>query len=165
MLRRNDNTPAFTLVELILVMAILATIMALALPSLSRSFRERNLGGEATRLLALTEYARDEAVSQGEPMVVWIDAKNAQFGVEVKTGYIGDSTRSKAYTLNSDIHFDAVKGDTIQGGGVRFAEFEPDGTADPTSIASARLTDRFASTLLVAKTADGWGYEIVKERR
>src|ERR1051325_1837454 len=91
MRRRNDMAarpaPGFTLVELILVMALLATLMALAAPSLSRSMRQRNLSQEATRFVALTESARDEAVSQGVPMVVWIDPVGGRFGMGPKTGY------------------------------------------------------------------------------
>src|SRR5438067_13878805 len=89
----NDNARsartlrAFTLVELILVMAVLATIMALSTPSLSRSLRNRNIEQEAKRFIALTEYARGEAVSQGVPMTIWIDVEAGAFGVEPKAGF------------------------------------------------------------------------------
>src|SRR5688572_7854706 len=47
---------AFTLVELILVMAMLVIIIAVSAPSLSKFFRGRVLDSEARRLLSLTRY-------------------------------------------------------------------------------------------------------------
>src|SRR4051812_32393951 len=91
-LMRSDNpthSSGFTLVELILVMVLLTVIVGFAAPSLARSMRQRNLAGEAARFLAATEYAREEAVSQGVPMTVWINAETQRFGVEPKSGYDG----------------------------------------------------------------------------
>lgn len=166
---RNDNvrfapvvTRAFTLVELIIVMALLATIMALSAPSLSRSLRGRNLDQEAKRFIALTEYARQEAVSQGVPMVVWIDPEAGQFGVEPKTGYPAMSNRVKNYKLNDDVHFEVGSTASRAEGVLQAVELAPDGMPEPTSIASLRLVDRFESAVAITKTRDGWGYEIVK---
>ena len=86
-MQRNNPSPiapGFTLIELIFVMALLTVVVGFAAPSLARSMRQRNLDGEATRLLAATEYARDEAVSQGVPMTVWINPDTQRFGVEPK---------------------------------------------------------------------------------
>lgn len=164
---RNDDparrVAAFTLVELILVMALLCIILGLSAPSLSRSLRQRNLTQEGTRLLALTEYARDEAASQGVPMVVWVDAETRHFGVKPKTGYEGAGARSKEFQLNDDLHFDAVKGSIAAAGETDAAEFAPDGTLDPSSVAVLRLVDRSNSIITVAQTSDAWGYEIVKD--
>jgi len=164
-MRRNNGShlaPAFTLVELILVMALLATIMAVAAPMLSRSIRERRLAQEAARLVALTEYGRDEAVSQGVPMVVWVNPETGQYGLEPKTSYAVKETRNREYTLDADIHFDRVSG-AKSSRGVDVIELSPDGTPESSSIDVLRLVDRFESIVLVARTEDGWGYEVVKE--
>ena len=95
-MRRNEPTrfsPGFTLAELVVVMALLAIVAALSVPSMSRSIRARNLRGEAARFVAATEYGRDEAVSQGVPMIVWIDAKAQRYGIEPKAGFDSDETR------------------------------------------------------------------------
>ncbi len=63
---------AFTLIELILVMAMLAIVISVALPSLKGFFRGRNLDSEARRFLSLTRYGQSRAVSEGVPMVLWI---------------------------------------------------------------------------------------------
>lgn len=156
--------PGFTLVELILVMGLLATVMAFSAPSLSRSLRQRYLNQEAARFLALTEHGRDEAVSQGIPMVVWVDPKTQRFGLEPKTGYTTSAMPFREYTMNPDIQFEIGKAVT-KGGIVRPIEFAPDGLPTPSSVDSVRLVDRFEAVVTVARTIDGWGYEILQEAR
>src|SRR5437773_775638 len=50
----NSHRRAFTLVELILVMALLGIVLAVSAPSLSNFFHGRTLDSEARRLMALT---------------------------------------------------------------------------------------------------------------
>jgi type II secretion system protein H len=152
----------FTLVELIIVLALLAVVTAIAMPSLSRSLHQRNLNDEAARLLAMTEYGRDEAVSQGVPMTLWLDPKGQRFGVEAKLGYEGDAARVKQFALNPDVHFEADRPVTHDGV-ADVMEFAPDGALSSTSIDVIRLVDRFDSAISLARTSDGWSYEIVKE--
>ena len=159
---RARSAEGFTLVELIIVMTLLAIVAALSVPSLSRSMRQRNLDEEATRLLALTEYSRDEAVSQGVPMVVWIDAKAQRYGMEPKSGYGADETRAREYDMNADVQVEVDKS-AASGGVVEAIEFEPDGAITSTSVNSLRLVGRFNSAINVSRTTDGWSYELVKE--
>jgi len=166
-MRVNDPTQtktAFTLVELIIVMALLTVVMAIAVPSLSRSMKQRNLDGEATRLLAATEYARDEAISQGIPMTVWIDTEGRRYGIEPKEGFTGDETRVREFSVDPDIGFEIANA-VVKSGIVEAIEFEPDGTPALTNVQSVVLKDRFNSVLTVAQTTDGLGYEIVKEAK
>ena len=156
-------------------MALLCVILGLAAPSLSRSIHERNLTQEATRLLALTEYARDEAVSQGVPMNVWIDAATGRFGAQALPGYEDAGARAKQFTLIDGLHFDLHGGSLGAStqtsppmragamGGNDVVEYLPDGTLDPSSQVSIRLVDRSNSTIEVAQTKDASGYEIVKD--
>jgi type II secretion system protein H len=175
-MRRSDPTlrpEAFTLVELVLVMALLCVILAIAAPSLSRSMHGRNLIQEATRLLALTDFARDEATSKGVPMVVWVNQETGQFGVRAKSGYEDAGARSKQFTLADGIRFDAL---TVATGTASFTgnadskqypgeseavEYAPDGTIDPASDTAVRLVDQSNSTVGIEQATDAWGYEIV----
>lgn len=162
---KDGSAPAFTLVELILVMALMVTILALSAPSLSRSLKARAVNQEATRLLAMIEYARDEAISQGVPMVLWIDAENGHFGAQAKEGYAGNDSRQKEFFLNPAIHFDALDEAAQQGGLTIAVEFDPDGTPDPSSVYSLRLTDQKEESATLTQTDDGWGYEIAKSEQ
>ena len=117
MLRRNNNalknttavSAAFTLVELILVMVVMVTILAFVAPTLGRSFKQRGLDEQAVRMLALTEYGRDEAISEGVPTQVWIDPISGNFGVEAVPGYPDREIRTKQYSLPADVHFELAK--------------------------------------------------------
>ena len=166
-MQKNDpeqDGRAFTLLELIIVMAVLATILAFSAPSLSRSLRERRVQEEAARFLALTEYARNEAASQGVPMTVWIEAAAGRFGLAPADGYAVDEARRREYVLNPDVHLE-LTGGPVSRSGILTIEFTPDGTADPLNNVSVRMIDRFNSVLTITRTEDGWGYEIVKETR
>ena len=153
--RHTQHPPAFTLVELILVMALLAVVMAMAAPALGRSMRARYLADEARRFLALTEYARDESLSQGLPISVWINPATGQFGAETKGGYPGDARRDRRFELNPDVHFE-LSDATAKSGVVQAVEFAADGLPEVTSVDSLRLVDRFAAAYTIALTSDAW---------
>ncbi len=97
---------AFTLVELMLVMALLVIMLGYAAPSLSHFFRGRNLDSEARRLLALTRYGQSRAVSEGMPMVLWIDPKQRSYGLKVQPGYVEQDSRAVEYTLPEDLELE-----------------------------------------------------------
>lgn len=156
----TTNASAFTLVELILVMALLATLLAVSAPSLSRSFHGRNLDQQAAQLLAATEYARSEAVSQGVPMNVWIDATAGTFGVRPKTGYEGVASREKTWTLHPEVRFDTTPAADDQAGHALASTFQPEGTLDFSSVSELRLIHRTGEIVTVAQGDDG--YEIAK---
>ncbi|MEW6157116.1 MAG: GspH/FimT family pseudopilin [Verrucomicrobiota bacterium] len=94
---------AFTLIELILVMAMLITVIAVAAPSLSNFFRGRTLDGEARRFLSLTRYAQSRAASEGVPMIVWIDAKEGTYGLEEEAGYSTEDVKAVRLELDPDL--------------------------------------------------------------
>ena len=104
--RRNDN--AFTLIELILVMAMLAIVISVALPSLKGFFRGRNLDSEARRFLSLTRYGQSRAVSEGVPMELWIDARQKAYGLQAQAGYADVDTNTVQFTLDKELQVEAV---------------------------------------------------------
>jgi type II secretion system protein H len=161
-MKHLQSAPGFTLVELIIVMGLLAIVAALSAPLLSNSLRQRNLEDEATRLLAMTEYARDEAASQGIPMVISFDQRAQVIGVEPKTGYEGDERRIRQFKLGPDIQLAVL--DTLSKSRAtgEVAEFTPEGVPTSNSAEVLELKDRYNGVVSVSRTADRWGYEIVK---
>jgi prepilin-type N-terminal cleavage/methylation domain-containing protein len=185
--RRNNNAyykttaarGGFTLVELILVMVVMVTILAFIAPILGRTFKQRGLDQEAVRMLALTEYGRDEAVSQGVPTQVWIDPIKGNFGVEAMPDYQDDKgnsdatatqgssqgqVREKQFSLPADVHFELSSSThTTAEGYEQVIQFDPDGTPTTgTGIASIRIVDKDNGSSELTLATDGWSYEITK---
>ena len=67
-------SPAFTLVELILVLALIAVVLTIATPSLSGFAASRQTGDAARRLSALGRLASSRAAAQGRACRMVIDA-------------------------------------------------------------------------------------------
>lgn len=162
--RLHRTRHGFTLVELVVVMALVCVAASLAAPMLSRSLRDRNINEEAERFIMLTEYGRGEAVSQGVPMVVWVDQSGQRCGVEPKEGFEGDDSRRREFELNPDVFIKADK--LVMSGGVgHAAEFEPYGAPTTSSVEALTFEDRFDTVVNITRTSDRWAYEIVKEAR
>ena len=89
----------FTLIELILVMAILTIAVAITAPALANFFRGRSLDSEARRLLALTRQGQSRAVSEGLPMELWFDTAQNTFGLEAEPSYEEVDARAVSYQL------------------------------------------------------------------
>ncbi len=94
---------AFTLIELLLVMALMIIVIAVVAPSLSNFFRGRNLDSESRRFLALTRYARSRAISEGMPMVLWIDPEQRAYGLTEEFGFGPQDERAVTYRLEPDV--------------------------------------------------------------
>jgi Tfp pilus assembly protein FimT len=100
---RPRQSLAFTLIELILVMSMLVIALSVASPSLSRFFRGRSLDSEVKRFLALTRFGQSRAVSEGVPVLLWIDAKEGSYGLQVDSSYVEEDPKALEYDLHKDV--------------------------------------------------------------
>ncbi len=100
--RTKGNRPpqpcAFTLIELILVMAIMLSGLAGSAPALSGVFKGRTLDAEARRVLALTRHGQSRAVSEGTPMLLWFDKNERTYGLREDSSY-GEQARDAKETV------------------------------------------------------------------
>jgi prepilin-type N-terminal cleavage/methylation domain-containing protein len=161
--RSLHSLRAFTLIELILVLALLVVLTSLAVPTMSRFIRGRALDSEARRLLALTHAGQSRAVSEGAVMVLWVDEKAGTYGLEAETS--GQNGDAKAEHLEVD---GTLKLTAPSSGGTAVETFKnlpaikflPDGLVAEDSLATLELvdTDGFARWLALNKTRTG--YEI-----
>jgi type II secretion system protein H len=94
---------AFTLIELILVMCLLAVVFSLVVPSLKGFFRARNLDSEAQRFLALTRFAQSRAISEGVPMILWMNPQERAYGLEMQAGYGANDSKPQRFTLDESL--------------------------------------------------------------
>jgi len=102
----TQRSGGFTLIELILVMALLAIVLAISAPSLSRFFKSRSLDNEAQRFLALTRAAQSRAVSEGVPMVLWFDTKQHTYGLNADKSFVEDDPKAEQFTVDESLEMD-----------------------------------------------------------
>lgn len=93
----------FTLIELILVMAVLVIAFGVTSPTLQRFFQGRAMDSEIRRLLALTRYGQSRAISEGIPIVLWIDTQLGQYGLESAAGYDERDRHALEYKLQDNL--------------------------------------------------------------
>ena len=161
---QNDfRRRAFTLIELVLVLALLVIITSIALPRMSGFVRGRALDAEARRMLALTHAAQSRAVSEGMPMVLWVDEKGGTYGMEAETSGTGGDLKAENLTLDSTLMIAVLKT-----GGTTSATFKnlpairflADGSVDESSPQTFKLTDSAGFSRWLAETGNHTGYEI-----
>jgi prepilin-type N-terminal cleavage/methylation domain-containing protein len=124
----------FTLIELILVMAILTIAVSITAPTLANFFRGRTLDSEARRLLALTRQAQSRAVSEGIPMELWVDASQNKYGLEAEPSYEPDDAKKEEFVLDKNLGLKVV---SLNIGASRAnGSFGPSANAAPPAVVS-----------------------------
>jgi type II secretion system protein H len=161
--QNNFRRCAFTLIELILVLALLVIFTSIATPAMSRFIRGRALDTEARRLLALTHLAQSRAVSEGMPMMLWVDEKSDSYGFASETS--AQNSDPKAETLNVDSTLAVSVVSTTAGVPTTFnnfpaIRFQADGTVDENSPPTLKLTDSDGFSRWLVATKFRTGYEI-----
>jgi type II secretion system protein H len=150
----------FTLLELILVMAIIALTIAIAVPSLSGFARARVVSDTAAHFTAMASLARNHAVAEGQPYRLVIDLPNRLFSITKGSGdgqtfVQADLPDAKPFNLPKDLDMST---DAPEVDGQRIIEFQPEGRTD---IASVEFTDRFGNKVDVRCDSTFGYYKIV----
>jgi type II secretion system protein H len=157
------HAAAFTLIELILVLALLVIITSLAAPPMASFIRGRAMDSEARRLMALMHAGQSRAVSEGMPMVLWVDEKQGAYGLQAETtGQAGDP---KAENLSVDSTLQIAVLNTGLSAPTTFKNlpairFLADGTVDESSPQKLQLTDSTGFKRCLVETRNRTGYEI-----
>jgi len=181
--RNTQHTPsAFTLIELILVMALLTVVISLTAPKLSRFFHGRTLDSEARRLLALTRSGQSRAVSEGVPIDLWVDAEKGAFGLQAEASFETSDAKAVEFELDSGLKIEVVNKVvaapvttlnrareaskasaprvTLARGDLPTIRFLPDGSVGETSPEKLHLASSDGGALWLAQARDGLSYEI-----
>jgi prepilin-type N-terminal cleavage/methylation domain-containing protein len=136
-----------TLLELILVMMIMCTLLAVAAPSLRGFFASRKIDDAAVQILALTKLARSQAISEGVIYRLNFDTRERSYWLAAqKEGAFKslETEMGQVYTLPKDIKLELL--DIEQKDRDVFLAFTPRGTVTAGTI---RLTDQNGRTLEV----------------
>ncbi|MGC9328197.1 MAG: GspH/FimT family pseudopilin [Candidatus Hinthialibacter sp.] len=168
-------TTGFTLIELIIVMALLSLIFALAAPSLSNFFKGRSILEEARRFLALTRYAQSQAISLSVPMEIQIDANSKRYGLFTVTGYeVNIESKNDAgaeieeditFNYDEDYEFELIANDEIERTLFTYSTivFLPDGTLDEGSLYAVAIKKENDKPLYIVQKEYRDGYEILTQ--
>ena len=175
--RNHRWAPAFTLIELILVMAIVVIAISITAPRLANFFRGRTLDSEARRLLALTHSGQSRAISEGIPTRLQVDAPNHSYRLQQDPGWSDRDPKAVEFSFDQDLQIEAVNADKPSAGAARRRlsdslqaranphnlpeiHFLPDGTIEDTSPRALHLHDRNGASLWLAQTTNHLSYEI-----
>lgn len=162
-MRHSSFSSGFTLIELILIMALLVIITSIAAPAMANFVRGRALDSEARRLYALMHAAQSRAVSEGMPMMLWVDQKQGRYGLSEETpGKNGDPD---AENLSVDSTLEIAVLNTGPGTPTTFnnvpaIKFLPDGTIDENSPQTLQLTDANGFSRWLTETRERTGYDV-----
>lgn len=157
------NRPAFTLIELILVLALLVIITSIAAPTMSRFIRGRALDSEAQRMMALMHAAQSRAVSEGAAMMLWLDEKNSAYGVEAEMSEQNGDPKREEFAVDSTLRLSVpATGVTAQTTfkNLPAIRFLADGMVDEGSPQTLQLSDADGFTRWLVQTKLRTGYEI-----
>ena len=149
----------FTLIELIVVMALLTIAMAVTMPSLSRFFAGRSLTEEARRVMAVTRYARSHAVSRSVPVEVRIDVDAATITLGPRAGYAAEDEETIEIQLDDRTAFDVDEA-AIDENGEATIVFLPDGTIEEGSVDALVLVNDRGDSIEIARAEVGARYII-----
>jgi prepilin-type N-terminal cleavage/methylation domain-containing protein len=172
-MRFPAHNAAFTLVELILVMALLTIVMAVAAPSLARFFRGRDIETEAGRFAALTRYGQSQASSLGRPMVLWVDPQEGCYGLDEEgvtpTRRIGDRGNADRSVVSDGTgrYFELRDHSSIEVGpaerltnGLASIRFTPDGAIDENSVRQVFIRDEEDAAIPIQQSRNRLYYEV-----
>ena len=158
--RRNG---AFTLIELVLVMAILIVVLSMTATSLTSFFKGRALEAEGQRFLALTRYAQNRAVSEGLPMSLWIDPEQRKYGLGITANYVEADDQAKEFSLGKDLE---IKVDWLSAALLRprgeelILKFLPDGSIDETNPELITIQEKKEEPVYIGLSRNRLNYEI-----
>ncbi|MBE0535375.1 MAG: prepilin-type N-terminal cleavage/methylation domain-containing protein [Phycisphaerae bacterium] len=133
--RALQKRQAFTLLELILVMVILSTVLAMAAPSLRGFFASRQTHDAAGQILSLIQLAGSQAVSQGATYrlnfetvegTYWLTARQGGAFEELGTEF------GRRFSLPRDTTVELTGAG--QDAGLDYVSFTPQGTCTPATI-------------------------------
>jgi len=153
---------------------MLLIVFGVAFPSLKGFFQGRNLDSEARRFLSLTRYGQSRAISEGIPMILWIDAQRKAYGLQVQTGYTESDSKAVQYSLDKNLEVEAQlptrttmpqwKPKVTGLGNVPMIRFMPDGSIGETSPDRVILRQGSVDSVWIVESTNRLSYAIQTDK-
>jgi prepilin-type N-terminal cleavage/methylation domain-containing protein len=170
------SSQGFTLVELLLVMTIMVTALAISAPLLANFFRGRTLDSEMRRLLALTHAGQSRAISEGVPMRLWLDPQQNAYGLEEDPGWVDHDPKAERFSFDQSLRVAVIPSNSTRSSsspkgaaaapsrasvtGMPELRFLPDGSFEETNPRALRVYDRNGLSLWLTLARNRMHYEI-----
>ena len=148
---------------MIFVLVLLVIITSIAAPAMSNFFRGRAMDSEAQRLIALMHAGQSRAVSEGVPMILWVDGKQNDYGLQAEGNGKSGDPKAEKLTVDSTLQIAALTtglNTPTTFNGLPAVRFLPDGTVDENSPQVLQLTDSSGASRWLVETPAHTGYEI-----
>ena len=146
---RFDGERGFSLLELIMVIVVIALVLAVTYPSLSKGNATLHLRTAAREVINTVRYAREKAITEQTEMRIVADRENRRFALT--DGY-GEGARH--YNLPHDVAIGriALRGQEILDGPL-VIRFLPNGSAEPAEL--QLVSERGGTVRLVTDPVTG----------
>jgi len=154
----------FTLFELIVVMTLVATMVAIAAPNLRMFIRGRSVVEDARRLLAATRAAGSVSVSRGVPVTLWVEPQNSRFELVSWSGEDDAFARIAAHTVSDTVRLRIETHSGTDNTENRYSVvWTPDGILDTGDLRAIVVEDRYATDARVVFAPDEFRTRFVEQ--
>jgi prepilin-type N-terminal cleavage/methylation domain-containing protein len=157
---RRRTGGGFTLFELVIVMVVVATLVAISMPSLRGFWSGSRSRDAATEFLAVTQWARAKSAAEARIYRLSLDATNGDYQLTVQEGVefveTGDEF-GQIHSLPEGMRMEVVRlGLTPDAVGQ--IDFHPDGRCD---VAAIRLTEPDGTVTTIASLSPAEPFRIL----
>lgn len=154
------NVSGFTLLELIMVMVIISTLLAIASPSLKGFFSSRRIHDAASNILSLLKLARSQAITEGRSYRLNLDVEKGSYWLTAVEGGVFNELKTEfgsTFILPDDTSIEFEKensDDSVE----KYIQFYPEGRAQPGLI---KLTDRHGDVVEIMSSSPLERYRVI----
>src|SRR3954468_13304020 len=137
---------AFTLLELVLVMLVMAVVLAMVAPSMSGFGAGREAEYAGAQIVTLCQWAHEQSVTEGKTYRLNFDRARNAYQVTVQVGGVYQKINNdfgQLFTVPDGV---TMEWDAPQESGLYYVDFHPSGRAQPVKI---RVTARTGQVTLI----------------
>ena len=144
---RSKRVEGFTLVEVMVVIALLVVVSTVAIPSFVDMIRRNQVQSQATELLNLLQYARGQAVTRRTSYEVFQSQDGSQWVARRVNSNNEPTERVMQVNASVDINASALAGGALV--------FRPNGSVNQTARFVHCKDNKFADAFVVEVRASG----------